>query len=702
MLRRQEARPPPASKHAAPAAAQPLFPGLGSARLQAELAAGRAEAALEADAIATGDAPPIVHDVVASPGAPLDASIRSSMEPAFGLDLSAVRVHVGEEPARSARAVGALAYTVGEHVVFGDGRWQPGNPDGRRLLAHELTHVVQQASHGAMVQRQADPSATAAADPERPTAPPPPRQVSESGVVTPPPTVSTLGNAGAVSTGPPAVTTVGTPEGARIVTPDAAVQQRLLQIVRQGGPLPVDTRVIGAAIVEVDGFRGAREIRAISSSETDALGQGAPVFHATTPPVRTITAARSIGGASLRREFPFSHVNDAEIKLLEYISANLPANATGRITLMTMRSRQGGAVLEPIAACSSCTNALFQFAGRARGVQVGSFAPTPRTGSLDLGAQGGGGGPTGTTQTVSTRGGLTAQIGTPDMRGLASGGPSARGVGIGAGIQVVFMGLNFVLGLANDSVQRSRAEEELARIEPALQARRRENPRLGVLLVFFYTQVQAPPDSLIQPGAVFGHIEYGFGINPDEARDAWQAEPALRPGLSPTTSEHRQEVWIPPILAPSVADLRTPFPSVAVAGFASGRTTLQDVEWGGVTGFDDSGTSSLSGAAAARFLVLRPPATLSFYAAGSNHDVAIPIENRAAHVGGSIPVVQLDPSFPGSDVTAACVFPADDATAALFATAPRTQDNLNLLGRYVNFRRVRWVRPENVEVVRRL
>jgi hypothetical protein len=88
--------------------------------------------------------PPIVHDVLSSSGQPLDAGTRAFMEPRFGHDFSQVRVHMDDRAVESAQAVNALAYTVGRDVVFGTGQYAPGTSDGRRLLAHELTHVVQQ------------------------------------------------------------------------------------------------------------------------------------------------------------------------------------------------------------------------------------------------------------------------------------------------------------------------------------------------------------------------------------------------------------------------------------------------------------------------------------------------------------------------------------------------------------------------------
>ncbi len=93
---------------------------------------------------AAGHAPASVHEVLRSPGQPLDAATRGFMEPRFGQDFSGVRVHTGTSAEQSARDVNANAYTVGHDVVFDAGRFAPGALEGRRLIAHELTHVVQQ------------------------------------------------------------------------------------------------------------------------------------------------------------------------------------------------------------------------------------------------------------------------------------------------------------------------------------------------------------------------------------------------------------------------------------------------------------------------------------------------------------------------------------------------------------------------------
>lgn len=88
--------------------------------------------------------PASVDRVLAGPGKPFDATLQQDMEQRFGHDFSKVRVHTGAAAAQSAQEVNAHAYTVGHDIVFGAGQFVPGTSDGRRLIAHELTHVLQQ------------------------------------------------------------------------------------------------------------------------------------------------------------------------------------------------------------------------------------------------------------------------------------------------------------------------------------------------------------------------------------------------------------------------------------------------------------------------------------------------------------------------------------------------------------------------------
>jgi hypothetical protein len=103
-----------------------------------------------ADKTAPREVPAIVHEVLGSGSAQsLDPATRAVMEPRLGHDFSRVRVHTDDKAAESARAVNAVAYTVGRDVVFDAGQYAPETPAGQRLLAHELTHVVQQRSAAA-------------------------------------------------------------------------------------------------------------------------------------------------------------------------------------------------------------------------------------------------------------------------------------------------------------------------------------------------------------------------------------------------------------------------------------------------------------------------------------------------------------------------------------------------------------------------
>jgi outer membrane protein OmpA-like peptidoglycan-associated protein len=92
--------------------------------------------------------PSIVHDVLRSPGQPLDPDTRAYMEPRFGHDFSGVRLHTDSTAARSVRAVNALAYTVGQNIVLGDHHYPSKSSARLGVLAHELTHTIQQSRHG--------------------------------------------------------------------------------------------------------------------------------------------------------------------------------------------------------------------------------------------------------------------------------------------------------------------------------------------------------------------------------------------------------------------------------------------------------------------------------------------------------------------------------------------------------------------------
>ncbi len=317
------------------------------------------------------EAPPIVHRVLRSPGQPLDSATRVFFEQRLGADLAPVRVHTDAQAAESARAVNALAYTVGDRIAFAAGHYSPQTAEGRRLLAHELAHTLQQS-------------------PDKAT-----RNILRR-----------------------------TPDPISASQDFSALVARLEQIVRTGGPVPTDTRVICAAIIDVEGYKGPKELRTISAAATDTLGEGAPVEHAHAPAAnsRTLSATRSIAGGGSRREFPFSHVNDAEIKAFESISKNMPENPRGSVHFLTMRVRQvgGKAVFEPMPACSGCTRATFEM-GTFKNVNMISHAATHPTGTLDLG-----GGPSGDTESDTGPGKKGGGGGAGGGEGNEGGAPTAK------------------------------------------------------------------------------------------------------------------------------------------------------------------------------------------------------------------------------------------------------------------------------------
>jgi hypothetical protein len=113
----------------------------GNANVAAFLGGERSEGEEEA-----AEASPVKGVIGGGGGAPLDTETRGFMESRLGQDFGDVRVHTDDKASESARAVNAHAYTVGHNVVFQRGRYEPETDAGRRMLAHELTHVVQQRS----------------------------------------------------------------------------------------------------------------------------------------------------------------------------------------------------------------------------------------------------------------------------------------------------------------------------------------------------------------------------------------------------------------------------------------------------------------------------------------------------------------------------------------------------------------------------
>jgi hypothetical protein len=148
--------PEPASSGAAPVSRQTVSPEIRRMCSECEEEVHREPTPVEPGAIRTtegGHASEISPHIQAyldhlpNEGQSLPESVRSFFEPRFGQDFSQVRIHTDSDSARSARSLNARAFTLGRDIVFGNGEYTPDSREGKRLLAHELTHVVQQQGH---------------------------------------------------------------------------------------------------------------------------------------------------------------------------------------------------------------------------------------------------------------------------------------------------------------------------------------------------------------------------------------------------------------------------------------------------------------------------------------------------------------------------------------------------------------------------
>ncbi|AMG31544.1 DUF4157 domain-containing protein [Grimontia hollisae] len=688
-------------------------------------------------------------------GAPLPSSLQSAMCQYFHQPFSQVTIHNSPAAHTASQTLNARAFTIGNHIAFGRGEYSPHTRAGQSLIAHELAHVVQQRQGRASIMRQALPaslrsrqnvetmttaelntqielllewlnsqetyseehdhlreylemmeyerqSRELSTEPPTPPQPPPaqPPRLPASSASTPAPTpqiaTMTLVSSGGSGSGP--TRTPLTPqEMFRIIT-----DQRAWHFSPGRGQVIEDPAGVGRGVGPATTGRPAHVPRTsrpagstvfASMQLIDAQGNQVALSYGEHTQYRAPHAEQGATSA-LRRAIP--HGADIQGGRLVVVLDQVPCGPGSANCMQTLRTaaRELGVGLEVLLP--------------ERQAQRGTRTVRPRTAAM------------GSQRTDMPRvrlvryaplyrapparrapagDGTTAAIGTPNMSGLNVGGPSARGEAIGAGITIAFMGANFILNEINDYIQQQRVEEALAGIRTSLETYRSEHRQMGTLLVFRYTQQEAPPDSLIQPGAVFRSVMYYHGATQDEARRTWRNTPEIH--ASPQGSrQSTQTVWIPPIQRAATRALRTPFPREELATFATGRAELQHVEWGGITGFDDESTHSLTlGNTSPRFYILRIPDELVFMNGSERVSVDIPITFRSAHQGGAIRVVNLDPAFPGYNVSAALVFPADNATERLFSQTPATRDNLRQLRSYTNIRKARWVRPENIQLL---
>jgi predicted nucleic acid-binding protein len=316
-------------------------------------------------------------------------------------------------------------------------------------------------------------------------------------------------------------------------------------------------------------------------------------------------------------------------------------------------------------------------------------------------------GPAGGASGAYSSNGYKASVGVPDMDLPEPGGPSARGQAIGNGILLVLEGINIVLNIVNDNIQRTKANEALDKVRSAIGQARAENPQLGVLILFYYTQVDPGPDSIIRPGAVFNYLLWGKGTTEDEAMEDIFRLPQVLPGTSGRVQEFSQKVWLPPVRKTQLTQARTPFPPLALGRFVMSKAkkiTFQLVSFDLLEGFDDIVEKDLEIKSGANvdFVILEPPNEIRWLTLNAGmKSLKVPLKNAKTSNGETIPVVDLDTVSPFS-AAAAMVFPLDDWAEEVFSYIQSTDDSSpnSVLRSYINFRMIRWVRAEDIELVR--
>jgi hypothetical protein len=272
-------------------------------------------------------------------------------------------------------------------------------------------------------------------------------------------------------------------------------------------------------------------------------------------------------------------------------------------------------------------------------------------------------------------------------------------------LQLVATALSFF----NDRKQQDAAKKALEQEADNIDRHRIEVPTEGVLLRFAYLTKDMPTlgnDSVFKTMPEFQYLDVLYGQTPDEALKNKLYSPDGRELREGGGSYSYQERWVPPLIAPSVTDLHTPWsPKVAVGTFAPDKAVLQQVEFDDFWGFDDARQMRLSVPAdvTPKFIILTPPSVIK-WAGPSVYEASKllpPLVTRRAASGENLVAIDLDPDLAivFDDVAAVPVFPADDDTDDLFATTPPTHDDSHVLSIYYNFNKVRWVRPENITVL---
>jgi predicted nucleic acid-binding protein len=278
---------------------------------------------------------------------------------------------------------------------------------------------------------------------------------------------------------------------------------------------------------------------------------------------------------------------------------------------------------------------------------------------------------------------------------------SPRGAAKIEGMQLMFQGVNFVLNMYNDHLQKKKVDAALKAIGREVADAQKNNPTAGIMLLFYYTQVEAPSESLIKPGSVFHYVIWGQGVTRDEAIQDALKQPSLTVGAGPNERKFAQQQWLPALQKSDLNLARLPFPAVARGRFHLGKVAeakFQLVDFNVIGGFDDIHEKSikLPNARNAEFVILRPPSEVYWYTRNGRETLRIPLKTLATANKNDITVVDLDPYSPFHAAAAMC-FPVDEWAETVFNVV-RATDNHRILS-YTNFAMIRWIRAENIHLL---
>jgi hypothetical protein len=282
------------------------------------------------------------------------------------------------------------------------------------------------------------------------------------------------------------------------------------------------------------------------------------------------------------------------------------------------------------------------------------------------------------------------------------------------GAVIALQGVNYALHYINDKIQADRADDYWEKIRPSVEAALAADPSQGVLIITYYSRNKGDEESPIKPVAIFQYITISFGYTEWDALDKFRKKPSIAP--AGTGEMFSESVWVRPRKPVDAKKLPTPFPSMGLATFAKGRAKVMGVEFSWAHGFDDTREKELdtSGGGIPQFICLKIPDQIEVNKCGvfgasnycaDSYDVETTMVNprsvdSEALKGYRLKAVDLDCShFWCGSTKAVMVYPADEATEALFARTPKVNDKYGLLTFY-DFEHIRFVEPENIHLLR--